>query len=352
MSRLGTDSDGGGARFRTMSDGGAAAGFVAARLVAAEAVGIVTELGWPIVVNASGDIGAPNVAIGLNGGPTGELAGGTSGVDDDGYGVAGATAGIAGGKFPEGNGDGVGGGITAKGVVGAPAGEANEDGSPLEPWLGAPSEREEPPPKASEPPGGGDFAMLGNSTFGAAGHTSAAFGAVLGSMFVRANDTYIPYPTDAKTAMIIRFFSEFMFVLLDESLPSYILHGAADPMSSGERILPAVRCISFYRRMAIASESRIRIMRDHHWFEEADDELHNDEYPENNDFDDDATDTVACPHCGADVYEDADYCPVCDNCITVASGASPLLGRPLWWILLGLAGVTATLAALTGFVSW
>ena len=88
------------------------------------------------------------------------------------------------------------------------------------------------------------------------------------------------------------------------------------------------------------------------WFDEADDELRDDEYPENDDSDDDATATVVCPHCGTDVYEDAEYCPVCDNYITITSGASPLSGRPLWWILLGLAGVVATFVALAGFLSW
>lgn len=88
---------------------------------------------------------------------------------------------------------------------------------------------------------------------------------------------------------------------------------------------------------------------DESWSDEADDELRDDEYPDNDDSDDA---TVACPHCGADVYEDADYCPVCDNYITITSSASPLSGRPLWWILLGLAGVVATFVALAGFLSW
>jgi hypothetical protein len=87
---------------------------------------------------------------------------------------------------------------------------------------------------------------------------------------------------------------------------------------------------------------------DESWFEEAGDEVCDDEYSE----DDDTTATVVCPHCGADVYEDAEYCPVCDNYITTTSGASPLSGRPLWWILLGLAGVAATFMTLAGFLSW
>ena len=74
-----------------------------------------------------------------------------------------------------------------------------------------------PPPNASGPPGGGDGFALGSSTFGAAGHPSATPGGWPGSALFRASDTYTPYPTAANTAMISKFFSEFMFVLLDES---------------------------------------------------------------------------------------------------------------------------------------
>ncbi len=65
------------------------------------------------------------------------------------------------------------------------------------------------------------------------------------------------------------------------------------------------------------------------WFEETDDEL---------------TDTVACPDCGAEVYEDAVQCPVCGSYVTHQTGVWS--GRPVWWIVLGLLGVVAAIAAL------
>lgn len=88
---------------------------------------------------------------------------------------------------------------------------------------------------------------------------------------------------------------------------------------------------------------------DDSWFEEAGDELRDDEYPDEDASDDDATPTVVCPHCGAEIYEDAEYCPICDNYVTPNVNAATR--RPLWWIVLGVAGVVATLAALTGLLS-
>ena len=78
------------------------------------------------------------------------------------------------------------------------------------------------------------------------------------------------------------------------------------------------------------------------WFEEADDE-YDDEFPEA-DFDDELTETVPCPNCGIDVYEDAVQCPACGTYVTHATDV--LSGRPAWWILLGFLGVLATVLAL------
>jgi hypothetical protein len=64
------------------------------------------------------------------------------------------------------------------------------------------------------------------------------------------------------------------------------------------------------------------------------------------DDDDDSSETVPCPHCGAEMYEDSIRCPVCGEYVT--HGASALSGRPMWYILLGIAGVIAAIAALLG----
>jgi hypothetical protein len=60
---------------------------------------------------------------------------------------------------------------------------------------------------------------------------------------------------------------------------------------------------------------------------------------------DDAESSVAeCPKCGADIYEDAVRCPICGDYVTRST--SPWPGRPMWWRLLGLAGVIAVIAGI------
>ena len=56
---------------------------------------------------------------------------------------------------------------------------------------------------------------------------------------------------------------------------------------------------------------------------------------------------ISCPECGGDVYEDADLCPHCGFFLE-ESPAHPLLGKPLWFVILGLLGLLATLVALSG----
>ena len=62
----------------------------------------------------------------------------------------------------------------------------------------------------------------------------------------------------------------------------------------------------------------------------------------------DRSETVSCPSCCVDVYEDAEQCPSCGEWIT--SFHSPWQGRSTWWIVLGILGVAATILALAGLV--
>lgn len=62
------------------------------------------------------------------------------------------------------------------------------------------------------------------------------------------------------------------------------------------------------------------------------------------DDDDDSVELIACPHCSAEIYEDAVRCPVCGEYIIKST--SPMAGRPLWFVLLGLAGIIAVIVGL------
>ena len=73
-----------------------------------------------------------------------------------------------------------------------------------------------------------------------------------------------------------------------------------------------------------------RPLGDHEWPDEPDEA--DDDY------------TVDCPACGAEVYEDAEVCPVCGEFITTNTG--PWAGRSPWWIAIGIAGIIATILAL------
>jgi hypothetical protein len=65
-------------------------------------------------------------------------------------------------------------------------------------------------------------------------------------------------------------------------------------------------------------------------------------------WDEDESDTVACPACGAEIYEDSERCPVCGDYLTAQT--SVWNGRPFWWIALGLLGIVAvTIGLVFGF---
>lgn len=64
---------------------------------------------------------------------------------------------------------------------------------------------------------------------------------------------------------------------------------------------------------------------------------------------DGSTDVVECPSCGADVYEDAQQCPSCGDYIVFST--TSWSGKPLWYVLLGLAGILAVLLAWSGLMN-
>ncbi len=71
-----------------------------------------------------------------------------------------------------------------------------------------------------------------------------------------------------------------------------------------------------------------------------------DEGPSQADLDDlceDGADTVPCPACGMEVYEDADRCPSCGNWVTLRHGGARRRGG-LWWLVV-LAAIAAMLVA-------
>jgi uncharacterized paraquat-inducible protein A len=71
-----------------------------------------------------------------------------------------------------------------------------------------------------------------------------------------------------------------------------------------------------------------------------DDDLDANEFPEP-DSDDDGSETIACPYCGKQVYEDAGRCPYCENYL---SGEDAPLRVPAW---LAVGALLALAAALT-----
>ena len=75
----------------------------------------------------------------------------------------------------------------------------------------------------------------------------------------------------------------------------------------------------------------------------AENDLDDGDFPD--EFDDDsAAETIPCPECGAEVYEDAEQCPACGS--YVLPDTHPLRGRSAAWVVLGLVGTAAVIAAL------
>jgi endogenous inhibitor of DNA gyrase (YacG/DUF329 family) len=83
------------------------------------------------------------------------------------------------------------------------------------------------------------------------------------------------------------------------------------------------------------------------------DEEHDDDerdWPDESDQDaDDDPDamTVPCPHCGADVFDEADVCPRCGNFIVHGEASSK---RPSVWLLVGV--IVCLAAVLLVWTRW
>jgi hypothetical protein len=69
------------------------------------------------------------------------------------------------------------------------------------------------------------------------------------------------------------------------------------------------------------------------------------EYPEPDEAEDeDYAETLPCPACGTDVYEDSECCPTCGEYLDFSSAG--LAGWPWWFVALGLVGIFAVVLAL------
>ena len=60
--------------------------------------------------------------------------------------------------------------------------------------------------------------------------------------------------------------------------------------------------------------------------------------------DDEPAETLPCPNCGTEVYEDAPACPVCGEYVTRSRVATA--GMPRWFATLGLVGVVIVVLML------
>ena len=69
------------------------------------------------------------------------------------------------------------------------------------------------------------------------------------------------------------------------------------------------------------------------------------EYPELDETEDeDDAETLPCPACGTDVYEDCECCGTCGEYLDFSTAG--LSGWPWWFVALGLAGIFAVVLAL------
>ena len=66
---------------------------------------------------------------------------------------------------------------------------------------------------------------------------------------------------------------------------------------------------------------------------------------------DEPADTVLCPNCAAEIYEEAEQCPVCGEYVVHQSGP-PWQGKPGWYVALAVLGVIAVLLVFSGLAAW
>ncbi|PQO32597.1 hypothetical protein DTL21_20540 [Bremerella cremea] len=77
-----------------------------------------------------------------------------------------------------------------------------------------------------------------------------------------------------------------------------------------------------------------------HDSDEYDDEDWTEDY-----LDEDQEDTIECPECGADIFDDIDVCPRCGHAIIHST--SPWAGKSLPWVIFGLLGIIAVIVMMT-----
>lgn len=59
---------------------------------------------------------------------------------------------------------------------------------------------------------------------------------------------------------------------------------------------------------------------------------------------DDEPELLPCPACGTEIYEEAERCPSCGEYIVHRTDV--WAGKPMWWVILALIGIVATIASL------
>lgn len=77
-----------------------------------------------------------------------------------------------------------------------------------------------------------------------------------------------------------------------------------------------------------------------------DDDFEEDDWeaPERDNRDDDELETLPCPACGQQIYEEAEACPYCGEYVTHST--SVLAGKPFWFVALALLGIVSVIGMI------